>query len=215
MIQNIENNGRQIRVRASERLRVHFLALARRLADWRRARESSGCLALGVAPIESRVGSSTVAFNLAASLATISTGNVLLIECAFGKPNISRRTPRPGKGLAEVLQGTETPPNCIFPTSIEQLYFMGTGLVDLADAMQLPFEAIRTLNAEIGDSFDYVIYDLPTANEVTACYPIVQQLDASIIVAEANVIDEDRINRVSKRYEELQTPLIGMVLNKS
>ncbi len=215
MIQYVQNGGRRIRIRASQRLRAHFLGLARRLLDWQRSEQLPGTLSIGVLPAESRVGNSTVALNLAAALTSICSGNVLLVECNVGKPGLRRRLPRPGFGLAEVLKTTAAVGGCIHPTSLERLFFMGPGRVESSTAMELPFEAIASLNADVGESFDYLIYDLPVASEVSPCYPIVQHLDAAIIVAEANRIDQERIRRVTKRLEELQTPLLGMVLNKA
>jgi Mrp family chromosome partitioning ATPase len=215
MIQNIQHNGRPVHVHCSERLRVHFLALARRVAGWQRPDGIGGPMSIGVAPVHSRAGASTVAFNLAASLAGITRGNVLYVETSFGQTGGRFRIPRPGYGLSEVLQDLQTPTSCIHPTSVERLYFLGTGRINARGAMELPFEVIENLNAELSNSFEYILYDLPAATDVTHCFPIARQLDAALLVVGAKSVEENRIRRAARRFEEIRTPLIGLVLNKA
>ncbi len=215
MIQNVSSSGRRIRVRASERLRVHFLALARRVAAWHRPGASNGGVAIGIAGVEARAGVSTVALNLAASLAGISRGNVLLVDCGFDRTGVSRRAPRPGHGLGEVLSGDQAPSSCIHETSIDRLFVMTSGRIEGRAAIGLPFENTRNLNSDLADNFDYLIYDLPVANDMTHCYPIAQYLDALLLVADSTRINEEKINRAARRLEEMETALIGLALNKS
>jgi Mrp family chromosome partitioning ATPase len=215
MIHNVQNNGRKIRVRSSDRLRVHFLTLARRIAGWNVSDRGRGSLALGVTGVEPRSGCTTVAFNLAAALAAAGDGNVLFVECSFGRPNIGRRITRPASGLSDILEGTEAPVTCIHQTSIERLYFLGCGRCRLHDSVNLPFNMLHNLNMDLADSFEYIVYDLPAANITSTCFAIVPYLDAIVAVADANDVREDIVNAATRRCSELGTPVIGIVLNKA
>lgn len=217
MIQNTQGNTRKFRVRASDRLRVHFLSLARRVAEWRRPQSSShsGTLSIGVASPEPRCGCSTVAFNLAAGLAGIAGGNVLYVEANFGKPNIARRIPRPAHGLSEILLGNSTLQGALLETSIDRLWLLGPGRARIHEVSDLSFNVLDNLNADLSDDFDYVIYDLPVASDSTNCFAIAAHLDAVLIVADANDVREDLINTANRRFESVGASVIGIVLNKA
>lgn len=214
MIQNIQFSGRRIRLVASDRLRVHYLSLARRVAGLQRPGGDDGGTATGVATVEPRSGASTVALNLAAALTAVMPGNVLLIDASFRQSGSRQRVPRSGIGLGEVLLGKQTPASCILETSIERLYLLPCGRVEPREIPGLPFENARNLHAELGDRFSWFVYDLPVATDVTHCFPLVQQLDAALLVVDGNKINEEKIHRAARRLEEGGTPLIGLVLNK-
>lgn len=215
MIQHVRHTGRRLKVRASQRLRLHFLSLARRVAGWRQSSGLSGGVVIGVTSVEPRAGTSVVAFNLAASLASICDGNVLFVETRFGKPGVSRKAPRPGFGLSEVIKGAEELEDCICQTNLDRLYVLGCGRESAADALRLPLESIASINHELCSTFDYVIYDLPLADEVSHCYPIARQLDGVLLVNTSINIDQERILRAMRHLQELSTPVIGLVLNKA
>ncbi len=215
MIHNVQNNGRTVRVRASERLRVHFLSLARRVAVGNRPGRNLSSATIGVTSVQPGAGCSTVAFNLAAALAGICEGNVLFVECDFGNPNIGRRLPKPAIGLSEVLKGTEAPTACIHQTSIERMYFLGCGRSDIHQSLELPFNMLHNLNTDLADGFDFIVFDLPMANDGSSCFAIAPQLDGLLIVADANDVREDLLNSAAKRCDELGLPVIGVILNKA
>jgi Mrp family chromosome partitioning ATPase len=214
MIQNVPPHNRRIPLRASERLRLHFLSLARRVAAWRTRTAPATGNAIGIASLETRSGGSTVALNLAAALAGISRGNVLLVDSSFSKGGPTRRTARPGPGYAESLASGQAPANCIAGTTIERLFLMPCGQVNPRSAIELPFENTRNLNCELADSFEWVVYDLPVVSDMTHFYPLAQCLDGIVLVADARRIPEEKIHRTARRLEELETPLIGLALNK-
>lgn len=217
MIQNTQGNSRKLKVRASERLRMHFMSLARRILSWRRPQSSShsGTLSVGVCSPAAGCGCSTVAFNLAAGLAGIVRGKVLYVEADFGKPNIGRRIPRPAVGLSEVLTGDATLQGALLETSIDRLWFLGPGRARVYETSDLSFNLLDNLNADLSEDFDYVIYDLPVASDSTSCFAVAAHLDAVLIVADANELREDQISTVSRRLEDIGTSVIGIVLNKA
>ena len=216
MIQNVRNTGRRLKVRYSDRLRVHFLSLARRVSAWRQSTSFSDSGAvIGVTSVEAKAGRSVVAFNLAASLANITSGDVLYIETQFGQPQVTRKMPRPAYGLSDVLLGEKTSADCIVQTNVERLFILGCGRIKARDAVELPVESLESLASELCDSFEYVIVDLPLADEMTHCFPMVQSVDGVLIVNSSGDIQEDRIQRSVRRFRDMAKPVIGLVLNKS
>jgi len=216
MIHNVQETGRKLRVRPTERLRVHFLALARRIVSWHKSDDCSvdSGVVIGVTSADRKVGRTIVSFNLASALATVGTGPVLFVETQHSPAGFSRKVPRPGHGLREVLQGDENPSGCICHTNVNNLFVMSCGRVRDKDAIELPVEALESINAELGSTFEYIIYDLPAADDTNLSFPMIQHMDGVLIVNESN-IQEGKILRVVRRIRDLNTKVIGLVLNKA
>lgn len=215
MIQNVRNTGRRLKVRFSERLRIHFLSLARRVAAWRQSSNfSESGVVVGVTGVEASAGRSVVAFNLAASLANICGGDVLFVETEFGNRSVTRKMPRPGFGLSEVLTGDQSPANCICNTNIDRLFVMGCGRMKAREAVDLPIESLEAVAAELSNTFEYIIFDLPLADEMTHCFPLAESVDGILMVTSTD-IQEERIQRSVRRFNDMSKPVIGLVLNKA
>ena len=200
-----------LKLKPSERLKLHFLALARQLVDWNQ--HESGRQAIGVAGCTPKVGASTVAFNLAASLAKICAGEVLLIETDFGNPLVSKQRGKQVSGFSDILSLQSSPEQCILTTSIDGLSVLGCGAVGVAEAMSLSFESLSNFNNELREKFDFVIYDLPTASDMTPCFTIANQLDGTVLVCAADQVDQEKIRRIKKRLS--YTSIVGLVLNRA
>jgi Mrp family chromosome partitioning ATPase len=216
MIHNVRNAGRRIAVRPSRTLQPHFVALGRRVVAWKQAAgypDASG-VTIGVTSLEDKSGRSVVAFNLAAALAGRRRGKVLLVETESRAAGFSRRIPRPGYGLAEMLQGSQSPGACVWATSEENLYVMSAGQVHQKNAGEMPVEALESVTSELCNNFQYIIFDLPLANHMTLCFPVLAYLDGAIIVNSPS-IEENSMQRLVKRIREMNKSVIGLVLNKS
>ena len=216
MIQNVRETGKRLKVRTADRLRVHFLALGRRILSWQQSagfRSDTG-LSIGVTSSDKHAGRTVVAFNLAAALASLGNGPVLYVETQYSQTGFARKVPRPGNGLSEVLKGSQPVSACICNTNVSNLFVMSCGRIREQDAAELPVEALDSINPELGNTFDYIVYDLPVASDTDLCYPIAQRLDGVLIVNESNV-NEARLQRILNRLRDLQTSVIGIVLNKT
>ena len=92
----------------STSLRRHFIALARQVENWWQSQENRPArgLRIGVTSLESGAGRSTVSFNLAASMASLTRDSVLLLESDFGKHYVTRRLGfARSAGLSDVILG--------------------------------------------------------------------------------------------------------------
>lgn len=216
MIQNVRETGMRLKVRPAERLRVHFLALARRIQSWEQTSgldDASG-ISVGVTSTEHRTGCTMVSFNTAAALASLSHEPVLFVETQYSTSGFAKKVPRPGYGLSEVLDGSQNPAACVCQTNVDNLFVMSCGRVSGHRAMELPIEALASINPELCNTFRYVVFDLPVAEETNVCYPIVQHLDGVLIVNQPS-IDQSKIQRILKRVQGLDSTVIGLVLNKT
>jgi capsular exopolysaccharide synthesis family protein len=198
----------------SVNLRRHFVALARQVKQWAITRGRP--IKVGVTSLERKVGKSTIAFNLAASLSRVERDQVLLVEADFGKHFISRRLGSAGtSGLSDILLGQATASECIQRTPIDRLAVLGSGHINEVESVELPFDTMGTVLDQYCERFGYMIFDLPVASELTSCYSILPSIDGVIVVVEANKIDRRHVIRVKNRLTSCGVDILGMVINRA
>lgn len=223
----IENNLEQVRqanrarrkgVVASSQLRSHFIGLARQVKHWadsQSKQETSRGKTIGVTSLTQSAGRSNVSFNLACALASLDRNTSLLIESDFGKHFVTRRLGHSkAPGLSELLLGVAEKRETIFATSSREVSVMGCGGKSDQEALELPFEGLSSLITEQLDDFGWIVFDLPLADQLTACHSILPQLDAVILTVDASQLDPVQIERFRKQVESQGVDIVGVVLNK-
>ena len=221
MIENNLNRRRTHRrsVVPSSSLRGHFFALARQIRQWSDAhgKDVSGRgTNIGVTSLDSGAGTSTVSFNLTCALASLCRAKTLLIESDFGSHYITRRLGHAkSPGLSEMLLGVASADETVFATPIADVSIMGCGTKSDQEALELPFDTLDPILQESLADFQYTVFDLPLASNLTACHSIAPYLDGVILTVDSNLIDQRRISRFKKQLETYGVEVIGIVLNKS
>lgn len=211
-------DARRLGIQPSNQLRSHFLALARRVRTWETHREDLAVVrpvSIGVTSLEKGAGRSTVAFNLAHALATIDEEPSLLIEADGGRHSLSRRVARSKAGLVQWLQDDADPRDCLVELPVEGVWVMGPGSTDPRDLLELPFHGLATRIQDQLDQFSHVVWDLPVAEDLTACFSICPELDGVVLVVPADGIDPKAVQRFQRQLADCETDLVGMVINQA
>lgn len=204
---------RRLGIVPSRTLRQHFLALARRTRE--SLVVSDGPAKIGVTSLKRGAGRSTVAFNLAAALTRIAPEPVLLVESDFGRHFVARRLGVAGSlGLSDIICGEADPTRCIIDSPNEKFSVMPCGRVSDQDSLELPFERMEHIFSSNFERFGFLIFDLPVANNLSACHSIVPHLDAVILTVDANSIDREQLERTKQRFADCGTELLGVVVNR-
>lgn len=203
-------------VKASQALRRHFLSLGRQVVRWA-DKLTLDSVCIGVTCLDRRIGTSTVSFNLAAAIGKVLENNVLYAEADFGNPFLFRK--RGGKlpvGLSDVLKGDVESSSAIVQLEGEpHLSALGCGLTKERDSVELPLGNLKTVVADQLSHFDFVVFDLPIADGLTACDSVASQLDGVILVVESGDIDQRRIESFRNRMNRMNVEIIGLVINKA
>lgn len=195
----------------SQRLENHFLALARQLETWRA--NSSETPTIGITGIRSGIGTSTVAFNLAACLAGSRALNACVVECHFGHPFVSRRIASTLCGLSDALDGTAEIQSCIHAAGPEGLSLVGPGTLEVTAANRLVSPAFANILKEIQSQFDWVVCDLPVASPLTTCFDLAASLDGVILVTGTQEGADAPSREIAQQFRNLGIDLIGLVQN--
>ena len=202
----------------SSSLRRHFFALARQVKQWSSTKVPglTQGFTIGVTSLERGIGKSTISFNLACSLGSLTRSKSLLVESDFGKHFITRRIGMSrSPGLSEILIGVADPSEVIAETPLTNLSVMGCGRKTDQEALELPFDLLPNVISESFNEFGFVVFDLPVASHLTACHSMVPHLDGVILAVESNQIDHRQVDRFRKQLEGHGVDVIGVVLNKA
>lgn len=225
MIEDTQRSQRELQkarrkgVAPSSSLRRHFFALARQVRLWSQRypkHESGRGHALGVTSLTKGAGKSTVSFNLACALTSITRTPTLLVEADLGKHYITRRLGYArAPGLSELLLGVAELEETIFPTPFTDLSIMGAGRKSDQEALELPFDFLPNVLEDKLSDYGMVVFDMPMANHLTACHSIAPHVDGVILTVDSNQIDRRQIERFRKQIEGYGVDIIGVVLNKA
>jgi Mrp family chromosome partitioning ATPase len=179
-----------------------------------RAMQRNGWTSLGITSPTSGCGKTTMAVNLAFSLAHQPDLRTVLVELDLRRPSMARliglRSPQ---SMASVLQGTRS--------VSESFVRFGDNLALGTNAQSVRDSAELLMNARTGEGVaaikraflpDVLIYDLPPMLQSDDVMAFLPHLDCVLLVAGA---EKSRLDEVDKCEKDLadQTNVLGVVLN--
>ncbi len=203
-------NGK-IRVRKPPRTRHvlpsrHFRSLASRLLA---LREVGTHKTIGIASCGPNEGNSTVASNLAVAISHAVEGEVLLIDCV--EP--VRRTLGPGwfdfvfgnADLIDVVRDTET----------TRLSTISAGIVLQPGEGTYNRDRLVNICQLLKERFEFIIFDLPCADDMTGCFPIARVLDGVILNIKSGKVNSSRAIQLRNEFQLQGANVLGVVLNQT
>lgn len=159
-------------------------------------------------------GKSTVAFQLAASLAE--TGKrVLLMDADLRKNTLASRLRIIGNvGLSHCLTGLVTVDEAILETDMHGLFLLMAGAKVPNSAELLGGRNFRRLIEGFRNVFDYVIVDTAPLGQVIDCAVIAAQMDGVVMVVDTTANSYKLERRVKEQLEKAGGKVLGVVLNR-
>ncbi len=163
-------------------------------------------------------GKSTTSANLATVLAQ-NGSRVLLIDADLRRPSLHKdfgkpRSPGLTNSIAQIEQGgiLETP--AIHETDVERLSLMPAGHSTPSPAELLSSERLAKLIADCRSIFDYVIIDAPPILGLADAVVLSRMADGVVLVAAAGHTGKENFRVAVRRLQQVQAPLLGVVLNR-
>jgi protein-tyrosine kinase len=174
---------------------------------------------LGICSAGEGEGKSTIALNLAISMSLDVRHTVLLTELDFRCPGLHERFQAPvEKGLADVLNGAATIPECLINlgyVGYDRLTLLParTTLRDSSEIIASPMmaEIARELRNRYPNRL--IIYDLPPMLLSDDCLAFMEHLEAFLFVVGAGKASGEDIDRALSLAD--RSKLLGTVLNGS
>lgn len=171
--------------------------------------------AIGLTSYSASEGKSTIAFQLAASLAH--TGKrVLLLDTDLRKSLLQSRLRVKGKmdGLSHYLNGMANASELLNETDVDGLYIMFAGVRVPNSAELLGGDGFKRLIPALKDTFDYVIVDTAPLGQVIDCAIMAPVLDGIVIVVDTTHNSYKLERRVQNQLEKSGGKILGVVLNR-
>lgn len=160
-------------------------------------------------------GKSTIAFQLAASLAE-SGKRVLLMDADLRKNTLASRLGIPGKnvGLSHCLTGQVEIQNAMLETDLPGLFVLLAGTKSPNSAELLGGNNFKRMIESFRKVFDYVIVDVAPLGQVIDCAVIASRMDGVVMVVDttSNSYKEER--RVKAQLEKAGGKVLGVILNR-
>ncbi len=159
-------------------------------------------------------GKTTIALNLAASLAQAGQ-SVALLDCDLRRPSIHRWLGMPNSmGLSNAaLQAGKLNGN-LQSTAIENLKALTSGPLPPNPSELLGSERVARILEELKQQADIVIIDSPPTLVVTDPAVLAKRVDAVLLVVETGATRRDTVEQALESLQQVGANVVGVVLNK-
>lgn len=159
-------------------------------------------------------GKSTLAHNVAIALTQVNR-SVVLVDCDLRRPGIHKTFDLSNAtGMSAYLSGEAELMAVIQETRIPKLYAIPSGAIPLNPSELLTSERMDMALEHLSQKFDYVIIDSPPLLMVTDGYVLSSIVDGVILVAKADKLPKDALQRTKQNLTEVNAKILGVVLNK-
>jgi capsular exopolysaccharide synthesis family protein len=170
---------------------------------------------LGVVASRHGEGATTTAGVFGSILVRRRGGRVAVVEANFRSPSFATAFGvKSEPGLAEMIRGEATLAEAAQPTAVPKLFAVAAGQPTDACAALFDCPGLPAAFAQLRESFDFVIVDLPPVNVYGDALIVGPHLDAAIIVIEADATRVPDVERARRTLERSGVHFVGSVLNR-
>lgn len=178
----------------------------------------TGCHVLGVSSAMAGEGKSLTSSNLAYSLAQLNK-KVLLIDCDMRRPSLAEKLKiEKHPGLSNYLTGHATMAQTtqILAMDLETPMHVITAGRNPPNPMELlSSEKMERAVAELKNSYDYIILDLPPVGEVGDAMAVAKLTDGILLVSCQDYGTRVALSNAMNQFEFIDAKILGVVLNRA
>ncbi|MBZ5641126.1 MAG: polysaccharide biosynthesis tyrosine autokinase [Acidobacteriia bacterium] len=157
-------------------------------------------------------GKTTVAMNLAASLAQLGR-RTLLIDADMRRPSIQKYFPQSKSQLSAYLAGKGKWQDMVSPTEVSGLDVVLSGRPPANPAELLSSEAMRALMYEAAASYQFVVLDSPPLLNVADSRILASLADSTLLVVKCGATPRQVVQYAESQARAAGANLAGVVLN--
>jgi protein-tyrosine kinase len=168
---------------------------------------------IGVASCSRNEGNSTVASNLAVAINAAVQGEVLLVDCV--EPSKSQSKRRNHVGWFDFVFGEAELLDIIQSTDCPKLSVISAGLPIWHDGATYSRDRLTNVVQLLKERFEFVVFDLPCADDMTGCMPIAGVLDGVILNLKSGRSNSSKASRIQRDFQLEGAHVVGVVLNQT
>lgn len=170
------------------------------------------CKCIGITSANRGEGKSTIAVNLAISLAQLNK-QVVLIDCDMRLPTVITKLGINAKeGLSNYLSGQ------ISEVPVVRINNLG---IDVIPSGTIPPDATTLINSEamkelvnlVKDAYEYIIFDFPPINIVSDAVLLSGMIDGYLMVVRHGFSEYKKVNEALRQMRFADAKIIGFVYN--
>ena len=160
-------------------------------------------------------GKTTVSVNLAATFAMSSKNKVIIVDTDTRKGVISKYfKQKDTPGLSECLSGMATLDEVIKPSGeVENLDFIACGSRSPKPYELLESDAMKQLDKELREKYDYVIYDTAPLLLFADALAVAQNSDGVAVVCRHMVSYENELEKTLNNLKFADINILGIIVN--
>ncbi|MBN8615198.1 MAG: polysaccharide biosynthesis tyrosine autokinase [Deltaproteobacteria bacterium] len=172
-----------------------------------------GLRAFVITSASPREGKSTVAINLAITLAQ-SGKRILLVDTDLRRPRVHRAfglTAR--RGVTTALVGEAKAMDVVLTTEVPGLDIVACGPIPPNPSELLHTDAFRHFVEAVRDKYDHVMFDSPPLGAVTDAAILAAQLDGVIVVVKSQSTTREALRVTARQLNDVGARVLGAVFN--
>lgn len=158
-------------------------------------------------------GKSTTISNMAVVMA-MDGKRVLLIDCDMRKPMIHRIFELPNRGVTNCIATGVSVESVIRKEVSPNLDILTSGPVPPNPSEMIGSEKMASLLKQAGESYDYVLIDLPPVLPVTDAALMSSKVDGMVLVVGSGDVTPEEGKHVKEQLDQAGAHMVGVILNK-
>lgn len=169
---------------------------------------------LVVTGIEPKVGKTSVATNLAITLASWGKRTVLINADMRKQTDKKQINSNDENGTYQYLQGISRLENVLCTTNIENLTYIPNGSTSENPMGLLCSGNLEELISKAGQNFEYIVFDTPALNCVSDAAIIAAKVDAALLVSHMGRSKMHALMHAKEELNRTNSNLLGVVINR-
>lgn len=177
-------------------------------------KKQNGYKSFVICGCEAGDGTTTVAINLAAALASSGWKTVLIDGDMRKKNRYKRLNENVSEGLSDYLMDRVELSKVICETTTENLSYIPCGELIDNPVRLLCSNKMTVARNELADMYDFIIYDMPAVNAAMDAKVIAVNVDATILVTGIGETTKAGLVEAANSLTDVKANLIGTIVNR-
>lgn len=177
-------------------------------------KKQNGYKSFVICGCEAGNGTTTVAINLAAALASSGWKTVLIDGDMRKKNRYKRLNENVSEGLSDYLMDRVTLDMVICETTTDNLSYIPCGELIDNPVRLLCSNKMNIAKEELSNTYDFIIYDMPAINAAMDAKVVAVNTDATILVSAIGETTKRGLEEAANALIDVKANLIGTIVNK-